>query len=231
MKKRLYLIPSGGLGNRIRFLETASVILKKHGINSIHVLWIVNEELHAKIEDLFDVNSCFKIHTFYTNNIMEKLFTYGTLNLLQLLPFYYHADRNFNLNECIDKNTFSVIEGSERLSDYDHLEFFKPKPSLLNKPRSVLKYSKNIVGVHIRRTDHHLAISYSTDDMFDQIIYKEILSGNHIYLSTDDLAVKKKFMDKYGDNIVTYNQACLVHNKNTQSCRGDSSKLQREFPQ
>ena len=24
---------------------------------------------------------------------------------------------------------------------------------------------------------------------------------------------------------------CLVHNKNTQSCRGDSSKLQREFPQ
>ena len=25
--------------------------------------------------------------------------------------------------------------------------------------------------------------------------------------------------------------ACLVHNKNTQSCRGDSSKLQREFPQ
>lgn len=28
-----------------------------------------------------------------------------------------------------------------------------------------------------------------------------------------------------------YIQSCLVHNKNTQSCRGDSSKLQREFPQ
>ena len=27
------------------------------------------------------------------------------------------------------------------------------------------------------------------------------------------------------------NETCLVHNKNTQSCRGDSSKLQREFPQ
>ena len=27
------------------------------------------------------------------------------------------------------------------------------------------------------------------------------------------------------------NTVCLVHNKNTQSCRGDSSKLQREFPQ
>ena len=24
---------------------------------------------------------------------------------------------------------------------------------------------------------------------------------------------------------------CLVHNKNTQNCRGASSKLQREFPQ
>ena len=26
-------------------------------------------------------------------------------------------------------------------------------------------------------------------------------------------------------------QSCLVHNKNTQNCRGASSKLQREFPQ
>lgn len=26
-------------------------------------------------------------------------------------------------------------------------------------------------------------------------------------------------------------QKCLVHNKNTQNCRGASSKLQREFPQ
>ena len=26
-------------------------------------------------------------------------------------------------------------------------------------------------------------------------------------------------------------ERCLVHNKNTQNCRGASSKLQREFPQ
>ena len=43
------------------------------------------------------------------------------------------------------------------------------------------------------------------------------------------LALKGEAADYYRH--IAYRQKCLVHNKNTQSCRGDSSKLQREFPQ
>ena len=38
-----------------------------------------------------------------------------------------------------------------------------------------------------------------------------------------------KLMGYTKTDIIRY--YCLVHNKNTQNCRGASSKLQREFPQ
>ena len=49
----------------------------------------------------------------------------------------------------------------------------------------------------------------------------------------------KKWMDENGICEQSYyhwqrkfrQQACLLYNKIPQSCRGDSSKLQREFPQ
>ena len=44
---------------------------------------------------------------------------------------------------------------------------------------------------------------------------------------------QKPYMENYllDGRCSISNNICLVHNKNTQSCRGDSSKLQREFPQ
>lgn len=207
--QKIFLIPLGGLGNRMRFLETASVILKNIGVKKVHVIWIVNDDLHAKIEDLFNVDNFLNIHTLYTNNFIEKIITYGLLYLLRLCPFHYYADRNFNLKEYAGKRNFAIIEGSERLSDYNHLEFFKPKDNLLSKAKSILGDSPNIVGVHIRRTDHQLAISRSTDDLFDQIISNEISSGKCVYVSTDDTAVKKNLKTKYGDKIITYENVVL----------------------
>lgn len=209
LNQKIYLLPLGGLGNRIRFLETASVILKNMGTKSVHVIWIVNEDLHAKIEDLFNVDSFLKIHTLYTNNLVEKLFSYGLLYLLRLCPFHYYADRYFNLKECVGKKKIALIEGSERLSDYDRLEFFMPKDHLLSKAESILGHSENIVGVHIRRSDHQLATTRSTDDLFDRIIFSEISSGNYVYLSSDDVNVKRNFKDKYGDRIIIYDNAVI----------------------
>jgi hypothetical protein len=57
---------------------------------------------------------------------------------------------------------------------------------------------EDTVGVHIRRTDHTKCIVASPLDAFDDCVKGIVGGGATIYLATDDMAVKKLFVEKYG---------------------------------
>lgn len=65
--------------------------------------------------------------------------------------------------------------------------------------------NRDMVGVHIRRTDHKLAKELSPVELFVQKIDDEINKNNSImfFLSTDDQKVENELILKYGKRIVT----------------------------
>ena len=63
----------------------------------------------------------------------------------------------------------------------------------------------DMVGIHIRRTDHKLAKELSPVELFIQKMDEEINENNAIkfFISTDDKEVETELIKKYGDRIVT----------------------------
>ena len=69
---------------------------------------------------------------------------------------------------------------------------------------NILSGYKNIIGVHIRRTDHAVAIKNSTIESFESTM-KGILkkdSSAMFFLATDDPAVEKEVKEKFDGHII-----------------------------
>jgi hypothetical protein len=65
-----------------------------------------------------------------------------------------------------------------------------------------------LIGLHIRRTDHVKCIAASPLEAFEEIVSKVVASGQggfkgRFLLATDDSAVKERFHDLFGDAIVS----------------------------
>lgn len=91
-----------------------------------------------------------------------------------------------------------------------------------------------------RRKIRELKIDELVDILDDQEhrldVYAPMSFDDRLSLAIDELYYRKN--SKRAKRLISsaklrYPDAdiCLVHNKNTQNCRGASSKLQREFPQ
>ena len=64
-----------------------------------------------------------------------------------------------------------------------------------------------LIGLHIRRTDHVKCIAASPLEAFEEIVSKVLAShegyAGRFLLATDDAAVKERFRDLFGDAIVS----------------------------
>lgn len=63
---------------------------------------------------------------------------------------------------------------------------------------------ENSLGVHVRRTDHHLHGEFLDNDFYYEIIDNKLQENNYknILLITDENKVVKEFVSKYGDLIM-----------------------------
>ena len=84
------------------------------------------------------------------------------------------------------------------------------------------KSNKNIIAIHIRRTDNIVSIENSPLELFEQVIDRYIASNVNVkfFLSTDDPLVKEKFGLIYPNNLVF-----LQHELNRNSCDGIRNAL------
>ena len=64
--------------------------------------------------------------------------------------------------------------------------------------------------MHIRRTDNTLAIKASPTSYFERVI-ENLDEDTKIYMATDDLQEKNRFVQRYGDRIITRSN-CLERN-------------------
>ena len=223
--------PIGGLANRMRVLY-ASVLLAERYNTKLRCVWQNNEELGAAFHDIFlpipNVEFCAdygKLISTYNKKGLNLLIS-RIWNRIKGIGAYFSPSNVDAINKVGTDSEdyscfFSVVSKylannrSVAFSTCNYLmvlpnaDIFHPVQELMDEIDRISDcFTANTYGLHIRRTDHMLAINGSPDEAFFKII-DDCLSedGNCMFfLSTDDKNVETLFKNKYEGHI-------LVHDK------------------
>nr|WP_297705615.1 hypothetical protein [uncultured Butyrivibrio sp.] len=230
VKKSLYILPGGGLGNRLLVVSSIINLVRDYDIENVVIYWKNHNECGCDFEDIISELpiKCTVKNVYYVKENYGKLISelkigevFKKLFLSVRNSFFIGAFRNrltqvnsVRLGECSEalkekflseKDKKIYIETCEQF--YGDLDLSKVK---FNK-EVVSKFNgfKDRVGsydaMHIRRTDHADAIHNSPTALFmhkaDEIIEKN--KNARIYLASDDTTVISEFKEKYPDNIVS----------------------------
>lgn len=219
----LTVVPSGGLGNRMLCIASAYWLCMQNN-TKLNVIWFRDKGLNAKFCDVFYpineigimvresrkldliINDRPRRHNLFIPLFFQRLL-YGDNRK-------YEADidilktENFNFSDWIQKgkcylNSWQEIEKAP-IPIYSQI--FKPVQEVEDRvSRIVSNFSRNTIGLHIRRTDHILSISNSPTELFIDTVEREIENDHtlKIFLATDDSLVKKQFCSLFGDRVIT----------------------------
>ena len=207
----IVLYPSGGLGNRMRAIDSAVNLNSRLGRsvkNKLSVIWYRDSEMKCDWKDVFKPvdfikdKSMSKLLRFVLNHkndnkivaialsVLKRLRMVCVLDIfdgsIDYLPTIKDGCRCHTLivRSCI---TFCP-------SELFHNELFEIKDrERLN--RELSKVDANTIGIHIRRTDNSLAVQHSPLELFVKMMKTEMEADPdvHFYLCSDDEKVKNVF--------------------------------------
>lgn len=200
----IVLLPYGGLGNRIRSINSAIEISKVFN-HKLIVFWVKNRELGCKFNELFkkiedidliEVNSSFDLRLIYHRFTADKYIDHKESKELQ--------GNNF---EAFKKHNSIFIKSCHKFYNYNNMNCFKPIDNINKVIESFTdKFDSNTIGLHIRRTDNHKAIQISSFDKFIKIIDYELNNNpsTNFYLATDSIEIERTLKEYYGDIMIIY---------------------------
>lgn len=215
---KLTLVPTAGLCNRMNAILCAIISYEQYKIPT-EIYWEKTSDCYAEFSDLFEpldhpnlqVKTLKKFYLkpggkkqLYLPNLLRKLIFDVSYNGTQIA--------NKKLSEtCKDKkkiyitsyNLFTPIPPIK----FKVTQYFRPQKELAQKINEIVQgqFSMNTIGIHIRRTDNLLAIKNSPIENFIQIMDAEISNNpnTNFYLATDSEDVKRYFIERYGQKIIT----------------------------
>lgn len=208
------ITPQGGLCNRLRVLFSA-IQVANNGAGPIEIHWAKNPECCAWFEELF-----LPISTPSIKVVHRKWWalprTRRNLHLPEFLRYAmgYHVQRA----NCVPKDDTEFynlakahkvyLSGCSKLCSYDKscIEMITPEPALKQRIDSIVQnFSAHTIGVHIRRTDNVISIEHSTNQGFMRAMDRALKADSkaNFFLATDDAALKRELIEKYGDIIIT----------------------------
>lgn len=210
----LTITPQGGLCNRLRVLFSA-IQAANNGVRPIEIHWARNPECCAWFEELF-----LPISTPSIKVVHRKWWALPrTRRNLHLPEFLRYAMGYFvQRANCVpedDTEFYSLakapkvyLSGCSKLCSYDKscVGMVIPEPSIKQRIDSIVQnFSAHTIGVHIRRTDNVVSIEHSTNQGFMRAMDRalEADSKANFFLATDDAALKRELIEKYGDKIIT----------------------------
>lgn len=112
-----------------------------------------------------------------------------------------------NVLEIIKSNDTIFINTCEEFIHWDEglrsLKLLRPIQEHLNNLTDKLEFNSHTIGLHIRRTDHYIAIENSPINLFEDVISKELISNSksNFYLASDDPIVLGHFKSRFGEAI------------------------------
>lgn len=218
------LEPLGGLANRMRVIASGLWLMKESN-QELEVIWNLNEDLNCNFDVLFnqiqDVSIIDKrrkdFYVHHTNhpNFYKRIKAYFRNKLLGVgycikeIDFYNLILKNKKRIDKIAKNNKNIyIATSQEFGDnYNEFNFFFPSLQIQKIiDEQVFKFSKNTIGIHIRRTDNLNSIAKSPTELFISKIEEELHKNNDttFYLATDDKATEQQLLNKFGSKIIVY---------------------------
>ncbi|MBR1526257.1 MAG: hypothetical protein IJ640_06310 [Prevotella sp.] len=217
--KEIFVQPKDGLANRMRTIVGAISLAKKIKCK-VTVLWVRDPMLNAKFNDIFAPIPGIKVYEYERNS---KFLLLHLIYIRKIIKSYY-VDDNWivnNVRPYKDDTFISQLAGHNVLihSCYDIIRagdysIFKLSKKMTDRIMPEVITDKNIIGIHIRRTDNLKSIKYSPTNLFIDKM-KEELSNNSdtkFYLATDDPNEEKELKDRFKTHILTYTKTSLNRN-------------------
>ena len=207
----IFLNPRGGLCNRLRVIGSAIKLGVAYD-DFIIVFWRKRQELGCSFEELFEsviYNSSKRLiikNVDYSEAELikkigrktgdEKIYidTIADVEKFQRDYIYNNGRGQFLLSTCSSFYNFA-----------DKYDWLIPKKEIMEKAEDIVKkFGAYSVGIHIRRTDHEISKRFSPVELFVKIADEEVKKNRNVkfYLATDDMEVKRYFLELYGERII-----------------------------
>ena len=223
-----YVIPGGGLCNRLRVIQSALALNPKP--TKTVVLWRVNSELGAPFGQLFEQPSQ---DEFTVRNLPPSHPLYWLLHprLLPaykwfskrfgnprpvLLPVDLHLPLSDDTQRLLARPGGALLHSFYTFATVTTMDGFIPVPAIrhsVNQLRS--QFDSFTVGIHIRRTDNVEAIKNSPIELFIDHM-NELLrldSRTRFFLATDDASTKQLLSEAFPGKVMTRAIAYARHNQ------------------
>lgn len=215
MNRVLTLVPLGGMCNRINSIMSGIEWTKHNPGTELRILWWKSHDLYAKFNDLFMPLDSVNVEEM-KSLIKDRPAVKRNLYLPRLFrSFFYDVE----ITDSNDRTLFdNTVENQARIYVAACNSFcqyvirksigatFRPAPELQSRIKKYTEgWNGEVVGVHVRRTDHAQAIQHSPLDNYYEKIDKEleINPKARFYLASDSEDVKNQMRTKYGDKILT----------------------------
>lgn len=221
------LVPDGGLCNRMRAIDSC-IALSEEIKQPLTVYWMKNAMLNCGFHDLFepippsvalikDMNSR-PLRTRNAKKLKYK-FIRPVFNSFQRLYF----DKVILIQDFLALNKkkfdFRLLQHYKNVLLESHLRFFhndqqpmyrhfQPLQAIEQKIQDTTQYfSKDTIGVHIRRADNKHAIDHSPLELFIQVMQKEVELNpeTNFFVATDSTSVKTSLIEIFADKIIIAN--------------------------
>ena len=222
--KTLVVRPLGGLANRMRAIEAASIYAKKFTARLI-IIWEKNEFLFATFEQCFEPVNGMKVININTlgiglyfrakRKILNIFFSWLEKLLFDIRLYdttiinYLNADKTPRPEETF----FEIITQTNKTVYLQTCYEFYPSPKSLllikknirEKAITMLEPHNEFIGVHIRRTDNLQAIDKSPTELFIEKMNAMLQQRptTKFYISTDSEEILNHLKSIYKEKVFT----------------------------
>ena len=221
MKNEIIFEPIGGLANRMRVIASGIWLCKAAG-KEMKLIWTLNSEMNIAFEEIFEPIESIEIikkkpsYCFFRSSEQKKFFKKWIIKILNIIFSMkyliiedYGAKKILSTETDIEtlKKTNKILyfRTCEELSyNYDKYKLFIPKSDIQQRINEVCSnFDKKTIGIHIRRTDHKLAILQSPTELFIQRMYTDLKRDPDInyFLTTDDKETENQLAKLFGNKI------------------------------
>lgn len=220
------IILEGGLGNRMRVAAAAYAMAQRTGI-PMRVLWTSQWGMRCRFDDLFitspapsaakeggeyvlrDAQGFEKVifaRPTWKNLYLPRLLQRLCYRHIILSPQIYYLQRDGFDFEAWFRQGGTMMTAYRDFCEWDDSLIpllFRPLPAIEQEVSTrAAAFTPHTIGLHIRRTDNQASIDASPDELFFDIVDRELAQHPdlHIYLATDDEPTKALFRQRYGSD-------------------------------
>lgn len=198
----IVLKPKAGLCNRMRAVSSACQLAEKYKTKLV-IFWNRDSGLNCRFDKLFLDIPGVKVINYH----LRYDFLFALVSL-----FFRNKFLNVRIKErkkyesCLADGKSIIVSTYSNLSRENGFKCLKIVPEIQTKIDNILDNidRDNLVGVHIRRTDHKIAIEKSPTELFINEMKKELESNNDVkfFLATDSKEERKIIEKIFNDNII-----------------------------